>query len=115
MRLKYTIGSVVLILVSPLFRHSHLTLPLEAKLTLVTISPTIVTMKPRELRFRPGLGLLTWFLSTRLLNRFLLTQLLTLFPKEHISQGALELDRLLEIICGVREYGWIWICVEFVS
>jgi hypothetical protein len=29
------------------------------------------------------LGLLTWFLSTRLLHRFLLTRLLTLFPKEH--------------------------------
>jgi hypothetical protein len=48
-------------------------LPLEAKLTLVTISPTIVTMKPHELRFRLGLGLLTWFLSTLLLNWFLLT------------------------------------------
>jgi hypothetical protein len=32
-----------------------------------------------------------------------------------LSQVALELDRLLEVICGVREYGWIWICVEFVS
>jgi hypothetical protein len=88
---------------------------LEAKLTLVTISPTIVTMKLHELRFRRGLGLLTWFLFTRLLYRFLLTRLLTLFPKEHISQSALELDRFLEIICGVREYGWIWICVESVS
>jgi hypothetical protein len=81
----------------------------------MTISPTIVTMKPHELRFRLGLGLLTWFVFTRLLNRFLITRLLTLFTKEHIPQGALELDRLLEIICGVREYGWIWICVEFVS
>jgi hypothetical protein len=123
-RLKYTIGRVVLVLVSPLLRRSLLTLPLEAKLILVTISPTIVTMKPHELRFRLGLGQLTWFLSTRLLNRFLLTwplirflltQLLTLFPKEHIPQCSLELDRLLEIICGVREYGWIWVCVEFVS
>jgi hypothetical protein len=88
---------------------------LEAKLTLVTISPTIVTMKPHELRFRLGLGLLTWFLSTRLLSRFLLTRLLTLFPKEHIPQCALELDRLFEVICGVKEYGWIWICIEFFS
>jgi hypothetical protein len=86
---------------------------LEAKLNLVTISPTIVTMKPHELRFRIGLGLLTWFLSTQLLNRFLLIMLLTLFLKEHIRQVALELDRLLEVICGVREYGWICICVEF--
>jgi hypothetical protein len=88
---------------------------LEAKLTLVTISPIIVTMKLQELRFRLGLGLLTWFLFTRLLNRFLLTRLLTLFPKEHIPQGALEVDRLLEVIWGVREYGWICICIEFVS
>jgi hypothetical protein len=113
-RLKYTIGRVVLVLVSPLLCHSLLTLLLEAKLTLVTISPTIVTMKPHELRLRLGLGLLTWFLFTCLLNRLLLTRLLTLFPKEHIPQGALELDRLSEIICGVREYGWIWICVEFI-
>jgi hypothetical protein len=61
------------------------------------------------------LGLLTWFLFTRLLDQFLLTRLLTLFPKEHIPQVALELDRLLEVLCGVREYGWICICVEFVS
>jgi hypothetical protein len=65
-------GRVALVLVSPLLRHSLLMLPLETKLTLVTISPTIVIMKPHELRFRLGLGLLTWFLSTRLLNRFLL-------------------------------------------
>jgi hypothetical protein len=58
MRLKYTIRTVVLILVSPLLFHSLLTLLLEAKLTLVTISLTIVTMKPHDLRFRLGLGLL---------------------------------------------------------
>jgi hypothetical protein len=81
----------------------------------VTISPTIVIMKTHELRFRLGLGLLTWFLSTRLLNRFFLTRLLTLFPKEHIPQVARELDRILEVICGVMEYGWTWIRVEFVS
>jgi hypothetical protein len=114
MKLKYTIVRVVLVLVSPLLCHSLLTPLLEEKLALVTISPTIVTMKPHELRFRLGLGLLTWFLFTRLLNRFLLTRLLTLSQRTH-SQGALELYRLLEIICGVREYGWIWICVEFVS
>jgi hypothetical protein len=110
MRLKYTIAMVVLVLVSPLLRHSLFLLPLEAKLTLVTISPTIVTMKLHELRFRLGLGLLTWFLSTRflnqflltrLLNRFLLTCLLTLFPKENFPQSAHELDRLLKsLVCG---------------
>jgi hypothetical protein len=85
---------VVLVLVSPLLRHSLLSLPLEAKLILVTISPTIATMKPHELRLRLEMGLLTWFLSTRLLNRFLLTRLLnrflhtrllTLFPEGLVS------------------------------
>jgi hypothetical protein len=64
-------------------------LPLREKLTLVTISPTIVTMKLYELRLRLGLGMLTWFLLTRLL---------TLFPNELIPQVTLELDGFLEII-----------------
>jgi hypothetical protein len=115
MRLKYTIERVVLVLVNPLLRHSLLTLPLDAKLTLVAISPTIATMKLYGLRLRLGMGLLIWFLSTWLLNWFLHTRFLNLFPKEHIPQGALVLDRLLEIICGVREYGRIWSCVKFVS
>jgi hypothetical protein len=84
MRLKYTTGGVILVLVSPLLRHSFLSLPLEAKLIFMAISPTIATIKPDKLRFWLGLGLLTWFLSTRLLHRFLLTSLLTLFPKEHL-------------------------------
>jgi hypothetical protein len=104
-------GRVVPILISPLLCHSLLTLPLEEKLTLVTISPTIVTIESYKLRFRLRLGLLTWFLSNWLLNRFLLTRFVTLFPKEHIPQSALELDGLLEIICGLWEYGRIWGCV----
>jgi hypothetical protein len=115
MRLKYTIRRLVLVLVSSLLCHSLLMLLHEAKLTLVTISTTIVTMKPHDLRFRLGLGLLTWFLSTWLLNRFFLTRLHSPFPNEHISQVTLEIDRFLKIICGVREYGRIWGCVKFVS
>jgi hypothetical protein len=72
---------VVPILVSPLLRHSLLSLPLEAKLILVTISPTIATMKLYGLRLRLGIGLLSWFLLTRLLNRLPLTWLLTVIPK----------------------------------
>jgi hypothetical protein len=102
---------VVLVLVRPLLHHSLLTLHLEAKLILMAISPTIATMKPHNLEFRLGLGLITWFLSTRLLNRFLLTSLLTLFPKEHFSRSAHKLDRLLEIICLWRKHGWSWGCV----
>jgi hypothetical protein len=55
-RLKYTIGRVVLVLVSPLLRHSLLSLSLEAKLILKAISPTIATMEPHMLRFRLGFG-----------------------------------------------------------
>jgi hypothetical protein len=63
-RLKYTTGGVILVLVSPLLRHSLFSLPLEAKLILMAISPTIATMKSHKLRFGLGLRLLTWFLST---------------------------------------------------
>jgi hypothetical protein len=68
-------------------------------------------MKPHKLRFGLELELLTWFLSTRLLHQFLLTSLLTLFPKEHFAGSAHKLDRLLEIICVCRKHGWSWGCV----
>jgi hypothetical protein len=73
---------MVLVLVSPLLRHSLLTLPLEAKLTLVAISPTIVPMKAYGLSLRLGMRLLTWFL---------LTQLLTFFPTNSFSKSLLNL------------------------
>jgi hypothetical protein len=63
-----------------IFIGSHSLPPLWFAVS-VLHSPTIVTTKPHELGFRLGLALLTWFLSTRLLNRFLLTRLLDLFPK----------------------------------
>jgi hypothetical protein len=47
------------VLVSPLLRHSLLSPPLEAKLILMAISPTIDTMEPHKLRLRLGFGLLT--------------------------------------------------------
>jgi hypothetical protein len=102
---------VVLVLVGPLLHHSLLSLPLEAKLILMAISPRIATMKPHKLRLRLGLGLLTWFLSTRLLHGFLLTSLLTFFSKEHFPESAHELDRLLEIVCLWGKHGWSWGCV----
>jgi hypothetical protein len=55
------------------------------------------------------LGLLIWFLSTRLLHRFLLARLLTLFPQEHFPGSAYRFDGLLEIICGVRG---IWVVLD---
>jgi hypothetical protein len=104
-------GTVVPILVRPLLCHPLFPLSLEAKLILVTLFPTIATMEPHKLRLRLGLGLLTWFLSTQLLHRFLLTSLLTDFPKEHFPRSAHKLYRLLEIICGCRKHGWSWGCV----
>jgi hypothetical protein len=97
---------VKIVLVSTLLSHSLLMLPLEAKLTLVTISPTIVTMKLYELRFWLERGLLIWFLLTRLL---------TLLLSNHTLLRAHKLHRSLEIICWVRKYERIWGCVKFVS
>jgi hypothetical protein len=95
MRLKYSIEKVVLVLVSPLLCHSLLSLPLEEKLILMAISPTIATMEPHKLRLRLGMLLLTRFLSTQLLHRFPLTSLLTFFSKEHFPRSAHKLNRLL--------------------
>jgi hypothetical protein len=86
-------------------------LPLEAKLILVTLFPTIAIVEPHKLRLRLRLGLFTWFLSTRLLNWFLLTSLLTFFPNELFPRSAHKLDRLLEIICLWRKHEWSWGCV----
>jgi hypothetical protein len=104
-RLKYTIGRVVLVPVSPILCHSLLSLRLEAKLILMAISPTIATIEPHKLRPRLGMWLLTRFLSTQLLHRFPFTSFLTFFPKEHFLRSAHKLDRLLEIICGCRKHG----------
>jgi hypothetical protein len=57
MRLKYTIGRVVLVLVSPFLLPFSLMILFEAKLALVTISPTIVTIKLHGHRFSLGMGL----------------------------------------------------------
>jgi hypothetical protein len=112
-------GRVIPILVRPLLCHSLLTLPLEAKLILVTIFPTIVTMKLYGIRLRLGMGLLTWFLSTRLLNRFssLGSQPVSPHLPSHslsqrtLPQSAHELDRILEIVGLWTKHGWSWGCV----
>jgi hypothetical protein len=88
-----------------------MSLPLEAKLLLMAISPIIATMEPHKLRIWLGMWLLTWIFSTQLLHRFLTTSLLTLLPKEHFPRSAHKLDRLPEIICGFRKHGWSWGCV----
>jgi hypothetical protein len=106
MRLKYTIGKVVLVLVSPFLRHSLLTRPLETKLIFVAISPTIATMKHYGLRLRLRMGLFIWFLSSRLLNRFLLTRLLTLLPKNTLPKSLLNLIGFWKLsVCGGNKGG----------
>jgi hypothetical protein len=77
----------------------------------VAISPAIATMKLYELRLRVGIELFIWFLSTRLLNWFLLTWILTLFANEHFSQSSHELDGFLEIIGLWGKHRWSWGCV----
>jgi hypothetical protein len=76
-RLRHTMRWVVPVLVCPLLSHSLPSLPLEAKLQFVTISPTIVTMKP------DWFWIWFWF-WLGLLTRFFLTRLLTLLPNELI-------------------------------
>jgi hypothetical protein len=49
---------VVPMLVRPLLCHPLFPLPLEAKLILVTLFPTMAITEPHKLRFRLGLGLL---------------------------------------------------------
>jgi hypothetical protein len=101
MRLKYTTGGVVLVLVSPLLRHSLLSLPFEAKLILVAISPIIATMKPHGLRFRLGLGLITWFLSTRLITRFSSFAFSHSFPKNTFPEVLTNLIGFWKsFVCG---------------
>jgi hypothetical protein len=82
---------MVLVIVIPLLRHSLLTLPFIVKLTLVTVSPTIVTMELHDLRLGLGMGLLTWFLSTRLLHRFSSLGFSLSFPKNTFPKVLMNL------------------------
>jgi hypothetical protein len=42
---------------------------------------------------------------------FVLTQFLSLLPKELIPHGTLELDGFLEVVGLWRKHGWSWGCV----
>jgi hypothetical protein len=83
----------------------HLSLPLEEKLILVAISPTIATMEPHKLRLRLGLWLLTWFLSTPLLHRFLPTSLLTFFPRNTFPEVLTNLIGFWRSFVGIGNMG----------
>jgi hypothetical protein len=95
-------------------------LPLELKLTLVTISPTIITMKLHKLRFRLGLGLLTWFLFLGFSTGFSSLGFSTGFsslafslpvPKNTLPKVFMNLIGFLEIVGLWRKHGWSWGCV----
>jgi hypothetical protein len=87
-RLKYTIRGVVPILVSPLLYHCLLTLTLEAKLVLVTISPTIPTMELHG----SWLGLrLGWGCSLGFLTSLSSLGFTPSFPKNTLPMSLLNL------------------------
>jgi hypothetical protein len=59
-----------------------------------------------------GFGLWLWLWLWALLGLWLLlTQLLSLLPKELIPQVTLELDGFLEVVGMWRKHRWSWGCV----
>jgi hypothetical protein len=101
-RLRHTTIRVVPVLVGQLSRQPLLTLPPEAKLSKVSIPPTMLTME--------GFRFWLWFWVLFGLW-LLLTQFLTLLSKELIPQVTLELDGFLEVVDLWRKHGWSWGCV----
>jgi hypothetical protein len=85
---------VVLVLVSPLLHSSLLSLPLEAKLSLVTILSTKVTMEPNWSRLGLEMRLLTRLLTK--LVTFLLARFFSRFKK------LVWLGCKLVLGCGLR-------------
>jgi hypothetical protein len=106
-RLRHTTRRAVPVLVGQLSSQPLLTLPPESKLSKVPIPLTMLTMEGFQfwLWFWVLFGL--WFLLTQ----FLLTQILSLLPKELIPQVTLELDGFLEVVGLWRKHGWSWGCV----
>jgi hypothetical protein len=106
MRLKYTIRRVVLVLISLLLRHSLLSLPLEAKLILMTISPTIATMKPHKLRFRLGFGLSLGFSPLSFSTGFSSLAFSLSFPKNSFPEVLTNLIGFWKsFVCGENTGG----------
>jgi hypothetical protein len=101
-RLRHTMRRAVHVLVGQLSSQPLLTLPTEAKLSKVPISPTMLTIEGFQfwLWFWVFFGL--WFLPTRFLS---------LLPKELIPQDTLELYGFLEVVGLWRKHGWSWGCV----
>jgi hypothetical protein len=79
-------------------------LPLEAKLSRVSVPPTMLTME--------GFWFWLWFWFWALFGLWLLlTRFLSLLPKELTPKVTLELDGFLEVIGMWRKHGWSWGCV----
>jgi hypothetical protein len=98
-RLRHTTRREVHVLVGHLPSQSLLTFPPEAKLSKVSIPPTMLTME--------GFWFWLWFwVFFRLW--LLLTQFLSFLPRELIPQVTLELDGFLEVIGMWRKHRWSW-------
>jgi hypothetical protein len=77
-------------------------LPPEAKLSKVPIPSTMLTME----------GFQFWLWFGALFGLWLLlTQFLSLLPKELIPQVTVELDGFLEVVGLWRKHRWSWGCV----
>jgi hypothetical protein len=88
------------VLFGQLSNQPLLTLPPEAKLSKVSIPPTMLTME----------GSWFWLLFWALFGLWLLlTWFLSLLLKELISQVTFELDGFLEIVGIWREHRWSWV------
>jgi hypothetical protein len=88
-RLRHTTRRAVPILVGHLPSQPLLTLPPEAKLSKVPVPPIVLTME--------GFWFWLWFWALFRLW-LLLTQFLSLLPKELTPQVTLELDGFLEVV-----------------
>jgi hypothetical protein len=101
-KLRYTKRRLVPAFVCHLPSKPLLTLPSEAKLSMVSIPPTMLTME----------GFPFWIWLWALFGLWLLlTRFLSILPKELIPQVTLELDGFLEVVGVWRKHGWCGGCV----
>jgi hypothetical protein len=97
---------VVLVLVSPLLRHSLISLPLEAKLILMTISSTIATMEPHKLSLGLGLGCSLGFSPLGFSTGFSSLAFLLSFPKNTFLEVLTNwIGNWKSIVCGENTGG----------
>jgi hypothetical protein len=98
---------VILVLVSPLLRHSLLSLPLEAKLILMAISPTISTMEPHKLRLRMGCGCSLGFSPHNFSTGFSSLAFSLSFPKNTFPKVLTNLIGFWRSFVGIGNTGGV--------